>query len=76
MIDPALPHVTRSGRAAEFVCDDRHPLFPLTFRVDGRLLSYTREGRYCGEPHDDPLDLFPVGCAPDGPLQYVLELTP
>jgi hypothetical protein len=57
MINPRAKLVTRDGQAAEFVCDERHPVFPLIFSIAGRLHSYTREGCYLRPPESSPLDL-------------------
>lgn len=62
-LDHTKPCRTTDGTPADFVCDDKHRLYPLSFTVAGRTLSYTREGRYeLSGAH--PLDLYNEGHEP------------
>lgn len=57
MIDPTKPVVTLDGDPAIFICDEQRGLYPLAFKVNGKVRSYTREGRYDMQM-PSPLDLL------------------
>ena len=59
LIDVTRPVATRNGAAAIFFCREMHRIYPLTFKVEGKMRSYSKWGEYncCG---DSPLDIFNV----------------